>query len=99
MKRAKTLSKFPEAKQLRNIKQFVKQISGEHANQQCASIHNVPISASNDGVPGATRTRDPLLRSYTIPLFSGLSKAKLLFPAYPCFSYKTTFFLHYIEYH
>lgn len=62
MKRAKTLSKFPEAKQLRNIKQFVKQISGEHANQQCVSIHNVPISASNDGVPGATRTRDPLLR-------------------------------------
>jgi len=48
------------------------------------------------GVPGATRTRDPLLRSYTMPLFASHFEAELLFRAYPCFSYKMTFFLQHI---
>jgi len=43
------------------------------------------------GVPGGIRTHDPLLRSYETGLFSGHFEAKLLFCAYPYFSFKILF--------
>jgi hypothetical protein len=42
--------------------------------------------ASKSGIPGAIRTLDPLLRSYTIRLFSTNLEANLMLCACPCFS-------------
>jgi len=46
-------------------------------------------SQLQNGVPGETRTLDPLLRSYTTGLSPINLEAKLLFCAYLYFSYKT----------
>ena len=48
-----------------------------------------PILALEIGVHGGIRTHDPLLRSYTTGVLSINSEAKLLFPAYSYFSFKT----------
>jgi hypothetical protein len=47
-----------EARQLQKVKQIVKQLR----KQETLREQNPQNLASNSGVPGATRTRDPLLR-------------------------------------
>jgi len=72
---------------MKKVKQIVKQNS-----RAGYSLHNNIESEAKSGVPGGIRTHDPLLRSYTTSLVSTNFEAKLLFPAYPCFSFKTLIF-------